>query len=114
GRAMVNRLWKELFGLGLVEPVDNFDLARLDTQPTHPQLLQKLADAWSASGFDLRAILRTMVLTDAYQMSSAYTPGGWNEAWTPYFARHLPQRLMAEEVLDAIFRATGVGSTMMI
>lgn len=113
-RTAVNRLWKELFGLALVEPVDNFDLSKLDTQPSHPQLLQKLADAFSSGGYDLRAFLRLMVLTEAYQMKSAYDAGAWNESWTPYFARHLPQRLMAEEVLDAVFRATGVGGKLIL
>jgi hypothetical protein len=48
-----------------------------------------------------------MAQSSAYQLSSRYS-GTWNEAWTPYYARHYPRRLMAEAVLDAIFRASGV------
>jgi hypothetical protein len=115
-RATVNYLWKELFGLGIVEPADNHDLLRQDPatlakgavlQPTHPELLTKLANAFTAKGFDLRAVLKLMVMSNAYQLSSRYAPGAWNETWTPYFARHYPRRLMAEALLDAVKRATG-------
>jgi hypothetical protein len=120
-RATVNYLWKELFGLGIVEPADNHDLLRQDPatlakgavlQPTHPVLLTKLANAFMANGYDLRATLKLMVMSNAYQLSSHYTPGMWNETWTPYFARHYPRRLMAEALLDAVMRATGTGGTV--
>jgi Protein of unknown function (DUF1549)/Protein of unknown function (DUF1553) len=120
-RAAVNYLWKEIFGLGIVEPVDSFDLNRLDPatlptgatlQPTHPQLLQKLADAFVTGGYDLRTILKTMVTSNTYQLSSRYSAGTWNESWTPYYARHYPRRLMAEEILDAVVKATNVGVTI--
>jgi hypothetical protein len=120
-RATVNYLWKELFGLGIVEPVDNHDLFRQDPatlangavlQPTHPQLLTKLANAFIANGYDLRATLKLMVMSNAYQLSSRYTQGAWNETWTPYFARHYPRRLMSEALLDAVMRATGVGASI--
>ncbi len=119
-RASVNYIWKEVFGLGLVEPVDSFDLLRQDAatlpfgatlQPTHPQLLTQLADSFVASGYNLRTLLRTIAVSNAYQLASRYTPGEWNEAWTPYYARHYPRRLMAEEVIDAIIRATGMSGS---
>jgi hypothetical protein len=122
-RATVNYLWKELFGLGIVEPADNHDLLRQDPaalakgavlQPTHPVLLTKLANAFTANGYDLRATLKLMVMSNAYQLASRYTPGYWNESWTPYFARHYPRRLMAEALLDAIRRATGTATMINI
>lgn len=116
-RSTVNRLFKELFSLGLVEPVDAFDLARQDPerpppvpwvlQPSHPRLLNQLAQAFVASGYDLRSVLGLMVRSSAYQLSSRY-PGSWNEEFAPFFARHYPRRLWAEEVLDALFKATGI------
>jgi hypothetical protein len=118
-RATVNYVWKEIFGAGIVEPADSFDLARQDPaalapgatlQPTHPQLLTKLAESFIASNYDLRALIRTIVVSNAYQLSSRYTPGAWNEAWASYYARHYPRRLMAEEVLDAILKCTGVAA----
>ena len=114
-RASVNYLWKELFGLGIVEPADSFDLLRQDAatllpgatlQPTHPALLNQLASAFQANHFDIRATLKLMVSSNAYQLSSRYTAGTWNESWVPYHARHYPRRLMAEEMVDAIAKAT--------
>lgn len=122
-RATVNYLWKEMFSMGMVEPANNFDLNRLDPnnlpagqtlQPTNPQLLTDLANAFSQGGYDLRGILRTIANSSTYQLATEYTPGTWNEAWTPDFARHYPHRLMAEEMLDAITKATNVPATLAV
>lgn len=120
-RASVNYIWKEIFGAGIVEPADSFDLTRQDPatlpagavlQPTHPELLDELALAFRDSGYDLRTLLRLIVRSNAYQLSAQYAPGNWSEAWTPYYARHYARRMLAEEVLDAIFKATNVGGVM--
>lgn len=122
-RATVNYLWKEIFGLGIVEPAESFDLLRQDPatlapgatlQPTHPQLLTKLGDDFVAKGYSLRSLLKTIVTSNTYQLSSAYTPGEWNELWTPYYARHYPHRILAESVVDAITRATGIRQTFTV
>jgi hypothetical protein len=114
-RATMNYLWKEIFGLGIVEPTDNFDLLRQDPtqlapgatlQPTHPALLTLLANSFATNRYDLRAMLKLMVTSNAYQLSSRYTPGPWKESWAPYFARHYPRRLTSEEMLDSVVRAT--------
>ena len=110
-RAAVNYLWKEMFGLGIVEPVNAFDLNKLDIQPTHPALLEALTDEFIAKNYSLREILRTMALSNTYQLSARYTSGTWNEAWVPYFARRYPRRLMAEMLLDAVATATSVPAT---
>jgi hypothetical protein len=104
-RSAVNRLWKELFGLAIVEPVDNFDLAST-TQATHPALLNELATYFQQSGYDMRALMRLIAQSNAYQLSGRYD-GTWNDTWTPYFARHYPRRMLAEVLLDAIYSATG-------
>ncbi|MFA6959023.1 MAG: DUF1553 domain-containing protein [Thermoanaerobaculia bacterium] len=122
-RATVNQLWKELFHLGIVEPVDGFDLARLDPatlpagaelQPTHPKLLEALASEFEDGGYDLRAILRLMVTSSAYQLATDYTPGSWSEAWTATFARHYPRRIMAESLVDAIATATQIAPSFTV
>jgi len=122
-RATVNYVWKAIFSVGIVEPADSFDLLRQDPatlangqtlQPTHPQLLTKLAASFIAGNYDLRALIRTIVSSNAYQLSSRYTAGPWSESYAPYYARHYPQRLMAEEVLDAIVKATGVPASLSI
>ncbi len=122
-RAAVNYLWKELFGLGIVEPVDGFDLARQDPaapppapwtiQPTHPNLLVWLGDEFEASGYDLTSILRFVTRSSAYQLSSSYA-GTWDDAYTPYFARHFARRLSAEQMLDAVTTATGVPASLTV
>lgn len=106
-RAAVNYIWKELFGLGIVEPADNFDLEKLDTQASHPQLLEDLTDAFIASGYDFRTLMRVMTQSNTYQLASHYDTAAWNESYTPYFARHYPRRMQAEMLFDAMYRATG-------
>lgn len=112
-----NRMWKQVFGMGLVDPVEALDPARLDPshpppdpwtlQATHPELLLQLADAFIAKNFDLREFLKTLLQSTAYQLSSTY-PGEWKYEYLPLFARHYPRRLEGEEVHDAITKATGV------
>lgn len=122
-RAMANRLWKEMFGLGIVEPLDGFDLLRQDpaapppepwtVQPSHPALLERLAVEYRATGYDLRGFLRLLARSSAYQLSGFY-PGEWDEAWTPLVARHLPRRLRAEELRDALARASAVPAPLQV
>jgi len=110
-RAAVNYFWKEMFGVAMVEPVNAFDLNRLtgtDAQPTHPELLEELTTSFIGSGYNVRALLKTIALSNTYQLASKYTPGAWSEAWVPYFARRYPRRLMAEAMLDSVVKATGV------
>ncbi len=107
-RATVNYVWKEMFGLAIIEPPNNIDPSKLSTQATHPALLEQLTTEFIANKYDLRWLIRTMAVSNAYQLSAKYTATTWNEAWTPYFARHLPHRLIAEEVLDAVATATNV------
>jgi hypothetical protein len=112
-----NRLWKQMFNLGLVDAVDSLDPSRLDPsnpppapwdfQATHPVLLQRLADRFTAGGFNLREFLRLIAESSAYQLSSRY-PGEWKASSVPLFVRHYPRRLDAEEVHDAIAKSTGV------
>jgi hypothetical protein len=110
-RATVNYIWKEMFALGLIEPTNNIDLNKLSTQATHPALLEQLTTEFIANKFDLKWLIRTMAVSNAYQLSTRYTATSWNESWTPYFARHLPHRLMAEQLLDAVTAATSMPQT---
>ena len=120
-RAAVNYLWRELFKAGIVEPADSFDPFRQDPaspppgtwtiQPTHPNLLARLAQDYAAHGFDLRYILGVMAKSSAYQLSSYYD-GTWDEAYAPYFARHFARRMTAEEAFDAITKATNVPASI--
>ncbi|MEZ5355219.1 MAG: DUF1553 domain-containing protein [Bryobacteraceae bacterium] len=112
-----NRLWREMFTIGLVEPVDALDPARLDPanpppepwslQATHPELLRKLAGELAARNFNLREFLRLLAESSAYQLSSRYDDT-WKLDYVPLFARHFPRRLEGEEVHDTIVQATGI------
>lgn len=119
-RAAVNYLWKEFFGIGLVDPVNQFDPARLDPdnpppepwtlQPSQPRLLNALAQDFIDSGFDLKALMRQFVNSRIYQLSSRYE-GAWNPKWESLFARKYVRRLWAEEIHDAIAQTSNFGAT---
>jgi hypothetical protein len=116
-RASVNYIWAEFFGRGIVNPPDQFDPARLDPdnpppgpwtlQPSNPALLKALAQYFIDSRFDNKALMRLIVTSDAYQLSSRYD-GEWNPAWEPLFARKLVRRLWGEEVMDALSQSSGI------
>jgi hypothetical protein len=116
-RATVNLFWAELMGKGIVDPPFGFDLDRQDpanpppapwtVQPSHPELLNALADDFRKHGHDLRHLMRTIVRSNAYQLS-AYFPGDWKPAYDNYFARHNTRRMSAEEFWDAVQDATGI------
>lgn len=115
-RATVNYLWAYFFGRGIVDPPDQFDLARLDPnnpppapwtlQPSNPALLNALAQHFISSGYDLKALMREITNSETYQLSSVYS-GQWNAAYEPFFARKFVRRLWAEEVHDGVVQATG-------
>jgi hypothetical protein len=116
-RATANLIWKQFFGLGIVDPVDSFDLARQDPraklsapwtcQPTNADLLNALADDFAKHRFSLKHLMRTIARSSAYQLSSRFD-GEWKESYTPYFARHYVRLLSAEQLHDAISQATEV------
>lgn len=117
GVNFANRVWKEFFGMGLVDPVDTLDPDRLDPakpppepwtlQATHPELLLKLGAFFVQNDTNLRELIKTIAQSSAYQLSSRYD-AEWKVEYVPLFVRHYPRRMMAEEVHDAIVKATGV------
>ncbi len=110
-RAAVNRLWAHFLGHGLVEPLDQMSE---ENKPSHPELLDELAKAFVASGFDMRFLVRAITATRAYQLSSASaTPADVDDR---LFARMVVRGLSAEQLYDSIAQATwktpgGRGST---
>ena len=76
-RAAVNYLWKEFFGIGIVDPPDFFDPMRLDEnnpppapwtlQPSHPALLRELAQDFISNGYNIKDLMRKLVNSQAYQ-----------------------------------------------
>jgi hypothetical protein len=113
-RATVNTIWKQLMGYGIVEPFDEFDLARQDPenlpegwtlQPSHPELLDELARDFEKSGYSIKHLFARIAGSSAYQLSAGF-PGEWKDAYRPYFARKFVRMLSAEELHDAIVIST--------
>jgi hypothetical protein len=101
-RSIVNRYWAYLLGRGIVEPVDDM---RVTNPPTNPELLDALARDFVAHGFDLKSLLRTIMNSQVYQLSSQATPA--NRVDEMFFSHYPVKRLPAEVLLDAIGAATG-------
>ncbi len=100
----VNRMWAHFFGRGIVHPFDDFTLRN---KPVVPALLDRLADDFTAGGYDLRKLMRAMVLSKAYQMTSAAKesdPGA-----VKYFARTQVRSLTPEQLFNAVVDATTPG-----
>src|SRR5204863_8813672 len=67
-RVIVNRVWHHLFGRGIVASVDNFGV--MGDRPTHPELLDSLADGFVKDGWSIKRLIRRIVLSESWQMSS--------------------------------------------
>ncbi len=113
-KATANLFWKQLMGYGIVEPYDEFDLARQDPanipegwqlQPSHPELLDALATDFRESGYSLKHLFRRICNSSAYQLSASF-PGNWHPNYKSYFARKFVRMLTAEELHDAIVIST--------
>lgn len=104
-RVIVNRLWQYHFGVGLVRTPGNF--GKLGERPTHPELLDYLADRLVRSGWSLKALHRLLMLSAVYQQSSLPEPA--TVAADPenrLFGRMHRRRLEAEEIRDAMLAVT--------
>ena len=74
-RVAVNRIWQHLIGRGLVETVDNF--GALGEKPTHAELLDYLAKKFVDQGWSIKRMIRTIMLSKTYQMSSDYNSAAY-------------------------------------
>lgn len=99
-RTSVNRFWFLLMGRGLVHPLD---LDHKGNPPSHPELLEKLAEGFMASGYDVKALLRAIVLSDAYQRSGR----GARDVRPESYRLALSKPLSAEQMTHAVLKATG-------
>jgi len=102
-KALVNRMWRNFMGRGLVEPVDDF---RVTNPPTNEPLLEALARDFIDHGYDLHHLIRRITSSRAYQLSSVPTPGNREDDMA--YSRYYPRRLTAEQMLDSIAQSTGV------
>jgi WD40 repeat protein len=101
-RSYVNRLWGYLFGVGLIEPLDDI---RAGNPPSNPDLLDYLTTEFIKHGFDARHVMRLICLSRTYQLSVETTK--WNADDRLNYSHALARRLPAEVLLDAVYRVTG-------
>ncbi len=101
-RAAANRMWAHFFGLGIVEPVDDFND---ENKPSHPEILDDLARDFANHDFDLKYLIRSITLTKAYQLTSAASDPSQEDP--RQFSRVLVKGLTPEQLYDSIVQATG-------
>jgi len=109
-RSIANRLWALMMGRGLIHPVD-YDHS--ENPPSHPELLDLLADDMVARKFDIRGFLRDLALTKTYQRSSRRPPERLDEEppEVELFAQAMLKPLLPEQLALSILEATGYTAT---
>ena len=101
-KAVVNRLWGHFFGVGIVDPIDDFGGAN---RPSHPELLEALALDFAEHDFDLKYLIRGITASKTYQRSSRKTHESQSEP--QQFARMSVQGLTGEQLFDSMAVAVG-------
>ncbi len=105
-RVIVNRVWARYLGVGLVEPVDDWD-GQDDMSVSHPELLDDLAREFLASGYNLKHVARRILNSRAYQARAERPPEGAAPAEVRLFAGPTRRRMSAEQLVDSLFAAAG-------
>ncbi len=104
--ALVNRLWSHYFGFGFTRPVDDIGPSN---QPSHPELLAKLSDQFAAHNYDVRKLMKWLVLSDAFSRSSRITANNLADApeagSAPLFSHYYTRQLQVEEVYNSLLIA---------
>jgi len=101
-RTAVNRLWGHFFGIGIVNPIDDFTA---DNPPSHPELLDELAREFAAHKFDFKFLIRAITASRTYQLSSRQTHKSQENP--RLFACMALKGLSGEQLFDSIAQATG-------
>lgn len=99
-KAVINRVWANFLGVGIVEAVDDL---RLTNPPSNAALFEALEQDFIAGGYDLKRLMRLILTSQTYQRSSVPLPE--NEAETRFYSHYYPRRLKAEVLLDALSQA---------
>ncbi|MEE2639412.1 MAG: DUF1553 domain-containing protein [Planctomycetota bacterium] len=97
-RVVANRIWTRVMGKGLMDSADDFLLG----QPTHPRLLDFLANSFQASGYNAKQLLRQILNSKTYQQNSS-----GNSRLTKHYAAHSVRRMTAEQLVDSLFAISG-------
>ncbi len=102
-RTVVNRVWANFMGRGLVDPVDD---VRASNAASNEELFAALAKDFTEHGYDVDRLIRTIMNSSVYQLSS--DSNATNQSDNIYYSRHIVRRLTAEVILDAMSQVTGV------
>ncbi|OYV92303.1 MAG: hypothetical protein B7Z73_05070, partial [Planctomycetia bacterium 21-64-5] len=112
--AIVNRLWAHFLGYGFTKPVD--DLGP-HNPPSHPELLARLGEEFAGHGYDLKRLMRWIVLSDAYALSSKFGSKLGNASddptmgTPPLFSHFYLRQMSAEQLYESLLVATGAHRT---
>lgn len=98
-QVIANRLWQQFMGRGIVEPVEDWEKGK----PSHPELIQWLGREFVRGGYSMKNLSRVILSSHAYQRAT----DSKLTATSPLFASPAPRRLAAEQIVDALFSATG-------
>jgi hypothetical protein len=105
-KAIVNRVWANFFGVGLVQPIDDL---RISNPASNPELFDALAEYVREKKFNLKDLMREILLSKTYALSSVVNESNKNDK--RFFSHYYPKRLMAEVLHDAVCQATAVPTT---
>lgn len=105
-KVIVNRVWADFMGRGIVDPVDDL---RATNPPSNEALLQALADDFRKNKYDLKKLIKSIALSRVYSLSTV--PNETNAGDSRNYSRHYRKRLRAEVLLDAASDITGVPET---
>jgi hypothetical protein len=112
-RAIANRMWAHFLGYGFTKPVD--DIGPHNT-PSHPELLDGLGTAFRDAGFDLKRLVRWIVLSEPYGLSSRIASRNQSDdpalGARPMFSRFYMRQMEAEELYESLLVATAADSTL--
>jgi hypothetical protein len=106
-RAIVNRIWAQFLGYGFTRPVDDFGD---HNPPSHPELLDGLAERLQEASFNLKELMRWVALSEAYSLSSRITSGNAKDdpllGERPMFSRFYVRQMQAEQLYESLLTAT--------
>jgi hypothetical protein len=106
-RVIVNRMWQEVFGAGLVDTAEDFGI--MGQRPTHPQLLDWLANDFRTNGWDVKRFYKQLVMSATYRQSSVVTPdAAKKDPRNRLFSRGPRFRMDAEMLRDCALQAAGL------
>ena len=101
-KAFVNRMWAHFLGRGFVNPVDDFGP---HNPPSHPELLDKLAEEFKESGYDVKKLCRWIMASRAYQLSSVQDQGAARRT-RGLFSQMQLKPMTPEQLFDSLLTAT--------